>query len=484
MKRFLSVLLLAVCTSSMISCGRFFDDIGYAFRKKKIDPNDPTTIPGGPNPPVTTPASTEYLENEFVKVGFNMNYGGSITYFSPAGSNVNMVNNFDLGRQFQYAYYSYPVENYTPNGVKPHPSWTTIGWDPVQTGDAYGNPSQVVSRSRSGNRVVFKTIPKQWGYYNVPCDCSVETTAELNGKALEIKHVLQLARTDTYDHVPRGQELAVAFMNSSFTKVKAYFGGEPFTDGPLVDFAIKTPPFARQDGSVEMYLPESWLYLHNDAGVGLGMWVPQSTTFSTYFLGTPNAGDEFSGNSGVFNSGEMEILDPKMRFETKMSYILGTVDEVRQYAQEHEKDRTQPEFDFSTDRQHWVYYESLDDGQYPFQGEWFLKFDSKITPLWGPSVAWDASKIKKMYLRAAYQGDPQQLRFIWHRQSSPQPYDNYESLSLLIDLIPDGQYHTYEIDLSKQEGWRGNIRRLMIDPGNTPKTGKWLKLKSLTTTQP
>lgn len=484
MKRLFCLLLIGCCTLTMTGCKRFFDDIGYAFRKKKIDPNDPTTIPGGPHPPTTTPSTMEYLENEYMKVGFNMNYGGSITYFSQAGSNVSLVNNFDLGRQFQYAFYSYPVEGYTPNGVKPHPSWEGIGWDPVQTGDAYGNPSQVVERKRTGNKLVFKTIPKQWGYYNVPCDCSVETTAELNGKALEIKHVLQSARKDKYDHVPRGQDIAGAFLTSDFYRVKAYFGGQPFTDAPLIDFDIKTPPFARQDGSVEMYLPENWAYMYNDKGVGLGLWIPQSPMFVAYFLGTPNKGDEFSGNAGVFGGTMMEVLDPDIRYEAKASYILGSVEDVRQYAKEHQQERLQPNFDFSTDRQHWTFYERLDDGVYPFKGEWFLKFDNKISNLWGPNVSWDAAKISKMYLQAAYQGEPQKLGFMWWTQAVAQPYDSFESATLNIDLIPDGQYHTYEIDLSKQPAWRGNVRRLLLNPSGQAQTGKWLKIKSLGTTKP
>lgn len=485
---FIKNLFILVLLSSILTSCKDFDFLFSPKKQSSVDPAGNGDGTGGgttPTPPVEKPASMVYLTSETMKVGFNMDYGGSITYMSPASSSSNIVNNYDLGRQLQYAYYSFPIETYKPNGVSPHPAWTNIGWDPIQTGDVYGNGSRVIERRQEGNKLYFKTIPMQWGYNNVPCECTVETYAELKGNALELRNVLQLNRTDSYPLLPRGQDIGGGYLTSKFYRFKGYWGDAPFTNSPLTEFSIPNAPYKRADGTIEMYLPESWGYLQSDDGIGLGLFVPQSHIFSSNFLGSPNTGNEFSFQSGILG-GQMqgEILDKNLRYETRLTYILGTVDQVRQYAYQHKSEGIQPNFDFSTDRQHWIYYDELDDGGYPFKGEWFLKFDKKITSLWSPNVAWNASSISKMYLRIAYKGTETNLRFLWWVQPpTAAPYD-HKDYSTEITLIPDGQYHTYEIDLSNNPNWKGNVRRLLIDLGSQPEAGKWIKIKSISSTAP
>ena len=44
-----------------------------------------------------------FLENAAIKVGVNRTYGGAITWLSISGG-VNLVNNYDKGRQIQQSY--------------------------------------------------------------------------------------------------------------------------------------------------------------------------------------------------------------------------------------------------------------------------------------------------------------------------------------------------------------------------------------------
>jgi len=50
-----------------------------------------------------------YLDNGVIRVGVNLNLGGSITYLSKSGGSTNLVNNADWGRQIQMSHYSGPV---------------------------------------------------------------------------------------------------------------------------------------------------------------------------------------------------------------------------------------------------------------------------------------------------------------------------------------------------------------------------------------
>ena len=82
----------------------------------------------------------ETIENGVIKVGVDSRYGGSITYLSTIGG-ANMVNNFDLGRQFQISLYGGPGDF----SQKGHPFWASLGWNPVQAGDVFGHPAQVLA---------------------------------------------------------------------------------------------------------------------------------------------------------------------------------------------------------------------------------------------------------------------------------------------------------------------------------------------------
>ncbi len=46
-----------------------------------------------------------YLDNGVIRLGADLNKGGAITYFSASGSDENVVNSFDYGRQIQMSYY-------------------------------------------------------------------------------------------------------------------------------------------------------------------------------------------------------------------------------------------------------------------------------------------------------------------------------------------------------------------------------------------
>ncbi len=49
-----------------------------------------------------------YLDNGEIRVGVNLDIGGAITYLSKSGSDENIVNSFDWGRQIQMSFYSGP----------------------------------------------------------------------------------------------------------------------------------------------------------------------------------------------------------------------------------------------------------------------------------------------------------------------------------------------------------------------------------------
>jgi hypothetical protein len=47
-----------------------------------------------------------YLDNGVIRLGVDLNVGGTITYLSRSGTEQNLVNSYDFGRQIQMSYYS------------------------------------------------------------------------------------------------------------------------------------------------------------------------------------------------------------------------------------------------------------------------------------------------------------------------------------------------------------------------------------------
>jgi len=84
--------------------------------------------------PVQPAENISYLDNGVIRLGVDLNLGGSITYLAASSDRVNMINSHDWGRQIQMSFYSGP-QPFTPNGKQPSKTWAYLGWNSIQSGD-------------------------------------------------------------------------------------------------------------------------------------------------------------------------------------------------------------------------------------------------------------------------------------------------------------------------------------------------------------
>ena len=154
-----------------------------------------------------------YIRHADIKVGIDLNLGGAITYIADTKKQINLINNFDWGRQVQMSFYSGPVP-YEPGNKKAHPSWTFIGWNPIQSGDVAGNRSKVLEYKNTGKALYVKCIPMHWPLDNVPGECVFESWIQLKNNAVEVKSRIVNMRSDTTQYKSRGQELPAVYTNA------------------------------------------------------------------------------------------------------------------------------------------------------------------------------------------------------------------------------------------------------------------------------
>jgi hypothetical protein len=77
-----------------------------------------------------------YLDNGSIRIGVDLDIGGTITFLARSNGGENLINSHDLGRQVQQSYYAGPK----PFG-QAHPGWKDWPWNPAGSGDVYDTPA-------------------------------------------------------------------------------------------------------------------------------------------------------------------------------------------------------------------------------------------------------------------------------------------------------------------------------------------------------
>jgi len=445
--------------------------------------------PASPNTPGLPPAQPTpsqkrlFLSNNAVRVGIDLNAGGAITYLAEAGSNVNMVNNNDLGRQIQTSIYGGPYP-YSVNGKDPVSQWLYLGWNPVQTGDYYNHPAQIVSYQQSANQIYVKNIPKIWPLFKEPADCQFEHWYELRNNTVKVRCRITINRADTTSYEARTQETPCVYLNGPWYRMVTYEGMQPFTNATVTEYP------ERDRTMTERYGTENWIALLNEKGRGVGLYRHNEFQFRTSGFGLSRVGGEFDGNSGYINSDSFIQFDYNGQYEFEYSLVVGTLTDIRQFAYAQTRPAAGPNFRFEQDRQGWFFYNSQDAG-WPIQNEVNMKWQRQITTkqnlaLKSPLVFWRAAEVPRIYVQAAYLTKATTARLAWRLPGDP---DIFDTPTRVIDfpIIGDGQYRTYEINLSGRPGWEGVISQIQFtySPDQIKfENGSRFKLRSVTTTRP
>jgi hypothetical protein len=252
-----------------------------------------------------------YLDNGIVRLGVNMDAGGSIGWFSPSRSPANLLNAFDHGRYAQQSYY----------GDADGSEWNGKPWryNPVQGGSWKGVPATVLEKKEDKHSLYVKTRPRQWASGKDADEMIFEQWLTLEGGLARLKY--RMTFTGTAEHKPAHQELPAIFvMPRCDTLVFCEKGAPAWTDAPLVR---KQPgPPGAKDGIVK--LSEPWAAWVDGEGQGIGVWFPHTDFATTY-----RVRDTGVGNCSYIAPLQTFALKPGLVFDYEVVLAIGSAEQIR-----------------------------------------------------------------------------------------------------------------------------------------------------------
>jgi hypothetical protein len=414
---------------------------------------------------IFAPQEMRYLDNGKILLGVDLNRGGAITYLSRENG-PNLVNDFDLGRQIQMSYYSGPVP-FEPRGKKPNPSWAALGWNPIQSGDCYGNPSKTISFEQSKTHLHLVCIPMQWPLENEPGECTFESDIALEGNVVKVTNTIHDRRSDHTQYTARAQELPAVYTNGPWYHLFTYSGDRPYEDQPLTEVPHGFPWTSYRS-------TECWNALVDDHDDGLGVWAPGTVTFSGGFAGQPGRGGEHDSPTGYIAPNQIEILDWNIDYTSRYSLIVGNLKEIRSYVYAHAGKVSAPSYKFEQDRQHWTYVNATDAG-WPIAGALHLQLEKPDPQMIGPAGNWRSSANVLEIDAACHLSQPGSAQLFWARSDAP---GFSEDRSMHFPLISDGKPHHYRIPITSPE-YRGTITQLRFDPEPNGAKGDWMRVSRI-----
>jgi len=415
-----------------------------------------------------------FVENEHIRVGVNLKWGGAVTHVSEPGG-PNLINSHDLGRQIQQSYYSGPA-NYQREGKEKAKHWGNFPWNPIQTGDAFDNGSEVLEHRVQGDTLYVKTIPNLWPMNNDAGECVMETaiTIASDGPKLLYRARLTNRRSDKAQYTAKPQEIPAIYANGPWHRLMTYTGDKPFTGEPLREIrnGHKEPwPW------VKFLATERWAALVNDEGTGIGVCVPEVREFHGGFAGRQRgSGDEKSTNTGYMSPMTTEILDHNIVYEYSCTMILGSLEEIREEARSLAAKDGLPSWEFETSRNSWFYKNGKDAG-------WPLPEGGGLSPvptkkgrpvrLISPYTFWRAESAASVQIELSSKSAGK-MQLFWRdtppaaASTKPSQWRAWRDTGLqkarsVSADIPQGSRKKVTIKLAGAAGYQGGLTGLAID---------------------
>ena len=392
------------------------------------------------------------LATDQLTVGVDLDKGGAITLLS-SKQLVNVLNNHDLGRQIQMAYYSGPVP-FIANGQSPKDHWKHLGWNPIQAGDDFKNGSVTEAHSNDGREIYTRSIPLQWPLNKIEGECRFESWIRAEGNRVHLRCKLTNQRTDTTSYPARLQECPAVYTNGSFHRIVSYTGDRPFTQQPIstIERPKAKPGWAEWNGT------EFWSATLDDSDRGLGLIRESRSWFIGGFDGKPGPNDTLGGPTAYIAGHELEKIDHDLVHEYSVTLVLGSLTDIRNAASERASNHHLPTWIFNGNRQGW-HSRHVGDTNPAGADAWKITPDGTDPQIVSPQTFWRADDAPVVEIEASFSttSDQAHLFFRPHSTRTFAPVVPFKT-------IPDGTRRTYRVRLADAPEYSGGMLQLRIDP--------------------
>jgi hypothetical protein len=253
-----------------------------------------------------------YLDNSHIRLGVNMDAGGSIGWLSPSRSSNNLLNAFDHGRYVQQSYY----------GDKDGSDWNGKEWcyNPVQGGSWKGKPSTVLDSKVEEHSLYVKTRPRQWASGEDVDNMIMEQWLRVDGGLARLKYSMTF--TGSTEHsAKKHQELPAVFVDAKRHTLVFCDASQPAWTNAVLTRKQPGPPGT--EGNI-IKTSERWAAWVDEHDQGLGIYFPHTDMVTSY-----RVSDSGEGNCCYLAPLQTWALKPGLTFEYETVLAIGTVEQIR-----------------------------------------------------------------------------------------------------------------------------------------------------------
>lgn len=452
---------------------------------------------------------TYYLESDRYKLGIDLGWGGTVSYLEDKTCTipdlVNLVNKHDTGRLIQQSFYGVQENDEYKPGVSFNSKWV---YNPVQGGDQYNNPSRLIDLVITENSLYIKSQPQDWSLNNALTPSYYENTYTLDGDCVKVDN--RFTDYSGWEHPFSGQELPAFYTVSYLDTFVWYNGEEPWTGGALSskndlpfwgDFAGQCTFILREKNT------ETWCAWINGADdYGLGVYVPNIDRHKAgryLFDGSKSDIAESTGYVAPINVLRIVSFDP-----IEYSYLLtaGSIATIRKTftdrkdftdnADLHENyqstrlpsvDGDITKLDFTEGKNLVLLTNPVDTNVEFDQEAGAVKLtagtigDVSVTIPYGynptPLSAESHKTLKIEYMIPKDASKPSYQSDLFICAGSITGPDG--NARIRVNLTKDGEYHTLEVDLSKNAYWTGDIHMIRFDYFDFSSAGDVMYIKNI-----
>ncbi len=255
-----------------------------------------------------------YIDNGSIRLGVDLERGGSIFYFAESSTKRNVLNHADEGRFIQQSYYGEPDSSIWVNQT-----WV---WNPIQGGGSHGEKARILKQTLDENGINIISEPVHWASGAAISDAEMEEIITLKDRMAHIRYIFRNTGENAANHPATHQELPAVFVDANLPYLTYYGGKSPWSGDSLVSTIPGWP-------NEEHIRTEEWAAYTDSTQWGVGVYTPGTSVSTAYRF----QGDGTTGAKGTacsyFAPVRTFAITKDLVFEYDVYLYIGTISEIR-----------------------------------------------------------------------------------------------------------------------------------------------------------